>query len=145
MNWSIQKVCSLLFLSFCGIFSLELRLIAENSLMTLFSTSTTKLNLPHFDVWKAAKWKEHIVSYDASLGSVVNVGDFFWWRIFFTFTWNKSYFDMQVVARNSMILSSELQLTMYTQASICILFILFPIHFPSPQVKENFFNNQKFF
>ena len=29
-------------------FSLELRLIAENSLMKLFSTSTTKLNLPHF-------------------------------------------------------------------------------------------------
>lgn len=58
-------------------FSLELRLIAENSLMKLFSTSTTKLNVPHFDVWKAAKWKEHIVSYDASLGSVVNVGDFF--------------------------------------------------------------------
>ena len=50
---------------------------------------------------------------------------------------------MQVVARNSMILSSELQLTMYTQVSVCILFILFPIHFPSPD-KENFFNNQEF-
>ena len=27
-----------------------------------FSTSTTKLNLPHFDGWKVTKWKEHIVS-----------------------------------------------------------------------------------
>ena len=51
---------------------------------------------------------------------------------------------MQVVARNSMILTGELQLTMYTQASVSILFMLFPIHFPSPD-KENFFNNQEFF